>query len=188
MTSRSSTAHPMMEARAPPTWFCLAFVDDRAHSVSGRGRNFVEYSSGRDARCMDLLRRFRRRACPRDPRSRRTIPPFRRLSHRRCRGGCHRSHRRAGRAVRLGRCDRAPKRAQSSATKCLHPLGYGRLLLHRRDVRIQQRLTVELLVVAVLGGVALAIVLALGIWQIVSRAVDNGLDWLIHTFRQRTGR
>jgi hypothetical protein len=41
---------------------------------------------------------------------------------------------------------------------------------------------VELLVVAVLGGVALAIVLALGIWQIVSRAVDNGLDWLIHTF------
>jgi cobalamin biosynthesis protein CbiD len=41
---------------------------------------------------------------------------------------------------------------------------------------------VELLIVAVIGGVALAIVLAAGIWNIVSRAVDNGLDWLIHTF------
>ncbi len=40
----------------------------------------------------------------------------------------------------------------------------------------------ELLIVAVIGGVALAIVLAAGIWKIVSRAVDNGLDWLIHTF------
>jgi hypothetical protein len=41
---------------------------------------------------------------------------------------------------------------------------------------------VEPLIVAVIGGVALAIVLAAGIWKIVSRAVDNGLDWLIHTF------
>jgi hypothetical protein len=41
---------------------------------------------------------------------------------------------------------------------------------------------VELLIVAVIGGVVLAIVLAAGIWKIVSRAVDNGLDCLIHTF------
>jgi hypothetical protein len=41
---------------------------------------------------------------------------------------------------------------------------------------------VELLIAAVVGGILLAIALAAGIWKIVSRAVDNGLDWLIHTF------
>ena len=40
----------------------------------------------------------------------------------------------------------------------------------------------ELLIAAVVGGILLAIALAVGIWKIVSRAVDNGLDWLIHTF------
>lgn len=40
----------------------------------------------------------------------------------------------------------------------------------------------ELVVVAVIGGVLLAVVLMTVIWKIVSRAVENGLDWLIHTF------
>ena len=40
----------------------------------------------------------------------------------------------------------------------------------------------ELLIAAVVGGVALASVLMLVIWKVVSSAVDNGLDWLIHTF------
>jgi hypothetical protein len=41
---------------------------------------------------------------------------------------------------------------------------------------------VELLVAAVLGGVLLAAALATVIWKVVSGAVDNGLDWLVHTF------
>ena len=40
----------------------------------------------------------------------------------------------------------------------------------------------ELVIAAVVGGVALAVVLMGVIWKVVSRAVDNGLDWLIHTF------
>ncbi len=40
----------------------------------------------------------------------------------------------------------------------------------------------ELLIAAVVGGVLLAAVLMTVIWKVVSRAVDNGLDWLIHTF------
>ena len=40
----------------------------------------------------------------------------------------------------------------------------------------------ELLIAAVAGGVALAAVLMTVIWKIVSRAVDNGLDWLVYTF------
>jgi hypothetical protein len=41
---------------------------------------------------------------------------------------------------------------------------------------------VELVVAAVIGGVLLAFVLLRLIWTVVSAAVDNGLDWLIHTF------
>jgi hypothetical protein len=41
---------------------------------------------------------------------------------------------------------------------------------------------VELLIAAVIGGVVLAGVLLVVIWKIVSAAVDNGMDWLIHTF------
>lgn len=40
----------------------------------------------------------------------------------------------------------------------------------------------ELLIGAALAGVALAVVVMVVIWRVVSRAVDNGLDWLIHTF------
>ncbi len=40
----------------------------------------------------------------------------------------------------------------------------------------------ELLIAAVIGGLLLAIVLMRLIWTIVSGAVDNSLDWLIHTF------
>lgn len=39
----------------------------------------------------------------------------------------------------------------------------------------------ELLIAAVIGGVLLALVLLKLIWTVVSAAVDNGLDWLIHT-------
>jgi hypothetical protein len=40
----------------------------------------------------------------------------------------------------------------------------------------------ELLVEAGIAGVLLAIVLLRVTWLVISRAVDNGLDWLIHTF------
>jgi hypothetical protein len=40
----------------------------------------------------------------------------------------------------------------------------------------------ELLIAAVWGGVVLAIVMLKVIWSVGSRAVDNGLDWLILTF------
>ena len=40
----------------------------------------------------------------------------------------------------------------------------------------------ELLIVAVIGGVFLAAVLMTVIWKIVSPATENLLDWLIHTF------
>ncbi len=40
----------------------------------------------------------------------------------------------------------------------------------------------ELLIAAVIGGILLAIFLMKLIWIVVSGAVDNGLDWLIHTF------
>lgn len=40
----------------------------------------------------------------------------------------------------------------------------------------------ELLIAAVIGGILLALVLLKLIWTVVSAAVDNGLDWLIHTF------
>lgn len=40
----------------------------------------------------------------------------------------------------------------------------------------------ELLIAAVIGGVLLAVVLLRVIWVVVSRAVDNGLDWLVLTF------
>lgn len=40
----------------------------------------------------------------------------------------------------------------------------------------------ELLIAAVVGGVILALVLARVIWVVVSRAVDNGLDWLVVNF------
>jgi hypothetical protein len=41
---------------------------------------------------------------------------------------------------------------------------------------------VELLIAAVVGGVLLAAALMAVIWKVISGAVDNGLDWLIHTF------
>jgi hypothetical protein len=41
---------------------------------------------------------------------------------------------------------------------------------------------VELLIAAVVGGVLLTVALMTVLWKIVSAAVDNGLDWLIHTF------
>jgi hypothetical protein len=52
---------------------------------------------------------------------------------------------------------------------------------------------VELLIAAVVGGVLLTVALMTVLWKIVSAAVDNGLDWLIHTFgneerRSRSGR
>ena len=40
----------------------------------------------------------------------------------------------------------------------------------------------ELLIGAVVAGVLLAAALWLLVWRVVSRAVDNGLDWLIHNF------
>lgn len=40
----------------------------------------------------------------------------------------------------------------------------------------------ELLIAAVAGGVILALGLARVIWVVVSRAVDNGLDWLVVNF------
>lgn len=40
----------------------------------------------------------------------------------------------------------------------------------------------ELLVAAVVGGVLLAVAMMVVIWKVVSRAVENGLDWLIHQF------
>jgi hypothetical protein len=47
----------------------------------------------------------------------------------------------------------------------------------------------ELLIAAVVGGVVLAIVMLKVIWSVVSRAVDNGLDWLILTFgNERSAR
>jgi hypothetical protein len=41
---------------------------------------------------------------------------------------------------------------------------------------------VELLIIAVAGGVLFGLLLLSLIWKIVSRAVDNGLDWMIHNF------
>ena len=40
----------------------------------------------------------------------------------------------------------------------------------------------ELIIVGVIGGVMLAALLWKLIWTVASAAVDNGLDWLIHTF------
>jgi len=40
----------------------------------------------------------------------------------------------------------------------------------------------ELLIAAVIGGVLLAFILLKLIWIVVSGAVDNGTDWLVHTF------
>ena len=40
----------------------------------------------------------------------------------------------------------------------------------------------ELLIAAAVAGVLLAAALWLVLWRVVSRAVDNGLDWLIHNF------
>lgn len=44
----------------------------------------------------------------------------------------------------------------------------------------------ELIIVGVIGGVLLAVVLWKLIWMVVSGAVDNGVDWLIHTFGNET--
>ncbi|MFN2388500.1 MAG: hypothetical protein ABR575_02670 [Actinomycetota bacterium] len=40
----------------------------------------------------------------------------------------------------------------------------------------------ELLLAAIIGGLLLAVLVTILIWRVASRAVDNGLDWLIHTF------
>jgi hypothetical protein len=44
--------------------------------------------------------------------------------------------------------------------------------------------SVTLIVAGIIGGIALALALALlvAIWKIVSRAVDDGLNWVIHGF------
>jgi fatty acid desaturase len=46
----------------------------------------------------------------------------------------------------------------------------------------------EFLIVAVIGGVLLAFILMKLIWIVVSGAVDNGVDWLIHTFGNESAR
>lgn len=46
----------------------------------------------------------------------------------------------------------------------------------------------ELLIGAVIGGILLAVVLMKLIWIVVSGAVDNGVDWLIHTFGNESAR
>lgn len=46
----------------------------------------------------------------------------------------------------------------------------------------------ELLIAAALGGVLLTFVLFKLIWRIVSSAVDNGVDWLIHSFGNESAR
>lgn len=40
----------------------------------------------------------------------------------------------------------------------------------------------ELLIAAVIGGVLLAALVLRVIWVVVSRAVDNGVDWLVFNF------
>ena len=40
----------------------------------------------------------------------------------------------------------------------------------------------EFLIAAVIGGVVLAIAVMTVLWKVFSKAFDNGLDWLIHTF------
>ena len=40
----------------------------------------------------------------------------------------------------------------------------------------------EFVIGAAVAGVLLAAALWVALWQVVSRAVDNLLDWLIHTF------
>lgn len=40
----------------------------------------------------------------------------------------------------------------------------------------------ELVIGAVVAGFLFALFLAFLIWKVVSRAVDNGVDWLIQTF------
>ena len=40
----------------------------------------------------------------------------------------------------------------------------------------------ELIFAALAGGVLLAVAVITVAWKVFSRAFDNGLDWLIHTF------
>lgn len=40
----------------------------------------------------------------------------------------------------------------------------------------------ELIIGGIIGGILLAIFLMKLIWSVVSPAVENGTDWLIHTF------
>lgn len=40
----------------------------------------------------------------------------------------------------------------------------------------------EFLIAAVVGGVLLSVAVMTVLWKVISRAFDNGLDWLIHTF------
>ena len=40
----------------------------------------------------------------------------------------------------------------------------------------------EMIIAGILGGILLAVLLMKLIWIVVSGAVENGLDWLIHTF------
>ena len=44
----------------------------------------------------------------------------------------------------------------------------------------------ELIIAAAIGGVLLAAVLMKLIWTVVSAAVENAMDWLIHTFGNET--
>jgi len=41
---------------------------------------------------------------------------------------------------------------------------------------------VELIIAGIIGGILLALALAKLIYEVVSHAVDNLLDWVIHTF------
>jgi len=40
----------------------------------------------------------------------------------------------------------------------------------------------ELLIAAVVTGVVIAVALAVTLWKVIARAVDNAFDWLISTF------
>ena len=40
----------------------------------------------------------------------------------------------------------------------------------------------ELIIAAAIGGLLLATVLMKLVWTVISAAVENGMDWFIHTF------
>lgn len=74
-----------------------------------------------------------------------------------------------------GRQDRQPETATAGLRQ--HPGAGGRAARG-----VLEGVLVELLIAAVIGGVVFALVLLKLIWTVVSAAVENGLDWMIHTF------